>query len=368
MFEVQEALDAQKEEFARREDAFRRREEALRKKDLELQESLIKFNKFLQENESKRNRAIKRAADEKKQRELKEIEIEKLTKQYLGKKVDEKAMKQQVQQNIKYQQFLTDVVDHVQGTSEDFPEVQDLLNRYEREPRERSGRKEVLLLRPKRCFCEVLLRGASASASGRAAAEGLAWARELVSCAPCLLTSLCARFPRSCRYKTLRDANEDLNKRQGSQDRENDEKRHYFSQITKDRANEVLNRNNEIAMLQKHLESCSVGTLQMQNNVDSSIRDMSDKVLQLGQMLASIENLLERFETQARHIKRSKVRVVGEGGGGGEGRRAHTYTTSRTRRTPRRRSAGADPAWRPRTTSPRRARRRTTTSRTSLRT
>lgn len=32
----------------RREDAFRRREDALRKKDLELQESLIKFNKFLQ--------------------------------------------------------------------------------------------------------------------------------------------------------------------------------------------------------------------------------------------------------------------------------------------------------------------------------
>ena len=37
--------------FARREDAFRRREETLRKQDLELQESLIKFNKFLQENE-----------------------------------------------------------------------------------------------------------------------------------------------------------------------------------------------------------------------------------------------------------------------------------------------------------------------------
>lgn len=32
----------------RREEAFRRREDALRKKDLELQESLIKFNKFLQ--------------------------------------------------------------------------------------------------------------------------------------------------------------------------------------------------------------------------------------------------------------------------------------------------------------------------------
>ena len=71
MFEVQEALNSQKEEFSRREDAFRRREEGLRRRDLELQESLIKFNKFLQENESKRNRALKRITDEKKQREQK---------------------------------------------------------------------------------------------------------------------------------------------------------------------------------------------------------------------------------------------------------------------------------------------------------
>lgn len=36
-FEVQGTLDAQKEEFARREEAFRRREDGLRQKDLELQ-------------------------------------------------------------------------------------------------------------------------------------------------------------------------------------------------------------------------------------------------------------------------------------------------------------------------------------------
>ena len=213
------------QQFARREDAFRRREEALRKKDLELQESLIKFNKFLQENESKRNRAIKRAADEKKQREMKEGEITKLKQQYFEKMEEEKAMKEQVSQNIKYQQFLNDVVEFVQtqGT-EDFPEVQDLLNRY----------------------------------------------------------------------KTLRDANNDLNRRQVTHDVENENKRQEFSQFSKERTNEVLNRNNEIATLQKHLESCAVGTLQAQNNVDSSIRNMSDKVLQLGQILASIENLLGR--------------------------------------------------------------------------
>ena len=97
MFEVQEALDAQKEgvlltihfnthtqtpfppsraeEFQRREATFQRREEMLKKKDLELQESLIKFNKFLQENDSKRNRAEKKQLDEKKQKHIKEAEI-----------------------------------------------------------------------------------------------------------------------------------------------------------------------------------------------------------------------------------------------------------------------------------------------------
>ena len=49
MFEVQEALEAQKAEFNRKEEMFRRREEGLKKKDLELQESLIRFSKFLQE-------------------------------------------------------------------------------------------------------------------------------------------------------------------------------------------------------------------------------------------------------------------------------------------------------------------------------
>jgi hypothetical protein len=103
MFEVQEALNSQKEEFARREDAFRRREEGLRRKDLELQESLIKFNKFLQENESKRNRALKRAAEEKKQRESKEKEIEGLELQLKQKLLEESKLKDDVEKHLKFQ-------------------------------------------------------------------------------------------------------------------------------------------------------------------------------------------------------------------------------------------------------------------------
>ena len=40
-------------------DAFRKRENELRQEDLRLQEFLINFNKFLQENENKRTRAMK---------------------------------------------------------------------------------------------------------------------------------------------------------------------------------------------------------------------------------------------------------------------------------------------------------------------
>jgi len=128
MFEVQEALDVQKEEFARREDAFRRREETLRKKDLELQESLIKFNKFLQENESKRNRALKRASDEQKNREQKEAEIARLKQEYRLKQEEDQAVKKGLEMHVKYRDYLTNVFE---GVEEEYNEIQDLLNRFE---------------------------------------------------------------------------------------------------------------------------------------------------------------------------------------------------------------------------------------------
>lgn len=127
MFEVQEALNSQKDEFARREDAFRRREDGLRRKDLELQETLIKFNKFLQENESKRNRALKRAAEERKQREAKEAEIKRLEAELLGRLKEETQLKDMVERNIQYQDYLESVC---QSMSKYFPEISDILNRY----------------------------------------------------------------------------------------------------------------------------------------------------------------------------------------------------------------------------------------------
>ena len=128
MFEVQEALDAQKEEFARREEAFRRREEGLRQKDLELQESLIKFNKFLQENESKRNRADKRASEESKVRRQKEEEIVKLQAGLNTMRKEYTVLEEQLDKNRKYQTFLERMQ---MSYSEEYPEIMDLLKRHQ---------------------------------------------------------------------------------------------------------------------------------------------------------------------------------------------------------------------------------------------
>lgn len=100
---------SQKEEFARREDALRRREDALRRKDVELQESLIKFNKFLQENENKKNRALRKAIDERKVWESKEIEIAELQQRLRDMAIEDEALRGEVLQHQRHKEYLDSV-------------------------------------------------------------------------------------------------------------------------------------------------------------------------------------------------------------------------------------------------------------------
>jgi hypothetical protein len=106
MFEVQEALEIQKGDFERKESIHRRREDALKGKDLELQESLIKFNRFLQENENKRSRALKRANDERKLREQKETELHRLQEQLKERMQEEAGLQATVEMHRRYLDYL----------------------------------------------------------------------------------------------------------------------------------------------------------------------------------------------------------------------------------------------------------------------
>ena len=223
MFEVQEALNSQKEEFARREDAFRRREEALRRKDIELQESLIKFNKFLQENESKRNRAIKRFNDEEKQTKLKEVEFNKLNQQFKEKLQEEQALKIKAERHVKFRDYLENVVSHM---SKFFPESNDVLKRHE----------------------------------------------------------------------TLQDVNKDLTLTEEFAQLLMEKRLVEFRSFRKEKENEMLMCNNDIATKQVKLESGKNKSIELQSNLDQTTQEAANKTLELGQILSSVKNILNRCQ------------------------------------------------------------------------
>ena len=125
MFEVDDALISQKEEFIRREEAFHRREDGIRRKDLDLQESLIKFNKFLRENEAKRIRALKKVEEEIKLSEIKDIEIKELNIQLQHIIQIHDNIKLELDKYITYRDYLDDIV-----SAGYFHEVSDITNRY----------------------------------------------------------------------------------------------------------------------------------------------------------------------------------------------------------------------------------------------
>jgi chromosome segregation ATPase len=232
MFEVQEALNSQKDEFNRREDAYRRREDGLRRKDLELQESLIKFNKFLQENESKRYRAQRRAAEERKQQDAKDVEIRKLEDQLHDKLLEESKLKDEVEKNLQYQDFLENMC---QTMSKYFPEISDILGRY----------------------------------------------------------------------KTLKDANQQLLEQKQGDDEEVDARTKEFSAFKKDKENQILNQNNEIAELQMQMEQTIASTADIKANIDREKTEKSTREVTLGSILSASSNILDRCEQnfRARHNK-----------------------------------------------------------------
>lgn len=230
MFEVQEALDAQKDEFQRKEATFKRREEMLKAKDLALQESLIKFNKFLQENDSKRNRAEKKRVDESRQKALKEHEIERLLAEVEKQKEKRSQMEEEVKKMSQYQTYLDEVLE----AEEEYAEITELLSRYE----------------------------------------------------------------------TLQAANDDLIDRQHSAALENEEERHLLQTFTREKTDEILGHNNEIAELQKDSEKAAAEVLETQDESDRQMQTVAERTLQLGQVIMACENIYARCVVNSNVVRK----------------------------------------------------------------
>lgn len=127
MGEVEQALAAQKEEFQMKMESLQQRREELERKEFHLKESLLKFDKFLKENDSKRTRAEKKAKDESDARKSKNTEIARLHEEItvLSKKKDK--LQKKLDKFSMYQKYL----DKVLEVAEEFHEIREITARYD---------------------------------------------------------------------------------------------------------------------------------------------------------------------------------------------------------------------------------------------
>ncbi|XP_078492303.1 coiled-coil domain-containing protein 42 homolog [Ciona intestinalis] len=127
MAEVEQALTAQKEEFQMKMESLQQRREELERKEHQLKESLLKFDKFLKENDSKRARAIKKAHDERELRRGKEKDIERLQEDITRLSKERERYQKKLEKNSIFQKYM----ERVQESTDEFSEIREIIGRYD---------------------------------------------------------------------------------------------------------------------------------------------------------------------------------------------------------------------------------------------
>ncbi|KNE61324.1 hypothetical protein AMAG_07061 [Allomyces macrogynus ATCC 38327] len=215
--DLEAGLTREKEDFRLRMTMLTQRREELNRKERMLGESLSKFEKFLKDNDAKRNRAVKKAHEERKLRDAKEQEIAKLKE--LAEKLSKVRVRQEraVRQGQHYQRYLESILE----VSDGFAEIRDLLSRHD----------------------------------------------------------------------TLTATNAELSERaRAAQDRTEVE-RLAFQVRTEESNTRILNMNNAIAALKVRYEELEAKSSQWQAAIESSMRNATQKSLELGQIRMASHNL-----------------------------------------------------------------------------
>lgn len=100
MREVDEALELMKEEFKNRMEACEERRMQFELKQAKMREQVLKFEKFIQENDAKRQRAEKKTKEERKTYELKCQELNMLNKKIEDMENAQKDLEKQLRMKI----------------------------------------------------------------------------------------------------------------------------------------------------------------------------------------------------------------------------------------------------------------------------
>uniref|UniRef100_A0A8C5LWP7 Cilia and flagella associated protein 73 n=1 Tax=Leptobrachium leishanense TaxID=445787 RepID=A0A8C5LWP7_9ANUR len=126
MTEVEQALNSQKEEFQMKTESLQQRRTELEHKEEKLKDSLFKFDKFLKENDSKRKRAMRKAAEERQLIVQKEREFLCLQTENAQLKCRKEALLHRQEKNRIYHLYLQRVLEK----TEEFQEVQEMIDRF----------------------------------------------------------------------------------------------------------------------------------------------------------------------------------------------------------------------------------------------
>ncbi|KAK1159917.1 hypothetical protein AOXY_G21371 [Acipenser oxyrinchus oxyrinchus] len=127
MSEVEQALAAQKEEFQMKMESLQQRREELERKEEQLKESLLKFNKFLKENDSKRSRAVKKACDAREMARQKDRDMERLGEEIAVLEAKKERLQRKVEKNAIFWKYL----EKVSKKSEKLQEIREMIGRFD---------------------------------------------------------------------------------------------------------------------------------------------------------------------------------------------------------------------------------------------
>lgn len=127
MAEVEQALAAQKEEFQMKMESLQQRREELERKEYQLKESLLKFDKFLKENDSKRARAVKKANDERDLKKQKDKEIERLEEENQSYTAQKDKLQNKLEKYTVFHRYMEKVLE----AGEEFHELRDIIARWD---------------------------------------------------------------------------------------------------------------------------------------------------------------------------------------------------------------------------------------------
>lgn len=131
--EVEAQLAAKRAEYAKRMEDTRLRREELKTKQRQLRDRIVKFEKFLKENDAKRQRANIKAQAERKLRDLKELEVKSLQDQVKDEQVASDKVFAILKDYQSYEAYLRHVVDNLPPDYLESaePNVNDILARHQ---------------------------------------------------------------------------------------------------------------------------------------------------------------------------------------------------------------------------------------------